>query len=769
MSVAFAVSAGPLAQVGLEIASLPTAYQLAIGAYGWFKARERSKSLQELISVSGGQLVSTSSFSLSLYRTIRTDRTSMQGVVVQDEKVQQTSLPKGSTAVPQDPGIACLRAITAGLLAVYKTEAIVEILQDVIPYGLVQLNQHDTSLEIEGALLSSLKQWVSAVALEEDSDIFREFLLETVTARQSRMTGVPIDDVLEMDHPFVNEIPLVIGVLRWILTPAHTRDSKNYPTRSLKVWTVASVMEILGFEIQADEAVAQSIREYESAHLVSHRFGAKPRVFLVVLHGEDTDPTPLMHIPRASDAPKPQITMIRGIPWIMFRHLRGSPDGVDTQYLVDIWRISFTSAKACFRGITLLTQNVKIDVEANEDVAAPEHHKTLISEFSPDLVCICGTAMRHYIPMSPSTPGWKVSEIRDQMRTLGSEEDSARKRSPCRDSCYILYAIVCGAIYGLCSNVCLDNGDILGEDSEVAFAPNLLFQNGGRKVKEWATVVGHAMKRNQVPLASWSDLVFELFLSKDTESSMLKSMNAPSSTEYSNMQNPHRQRLFLGAQSNGLTAVADILVKLTTRKESFCFYHIARGQVLSFPLTEDYYIQASTYLEPASVLTLDPDPNNGVLHRFDNTYSDSALRVDIEPCWASDPRTVLFVLRSHGVPIASMNIFAFIDRMSYDSVECSCQTPSWEVPVRLSERWQLVTLYQMMRTRFKGMSFGRVDVSVADSKTLIDGSQSVAATIYAVSHVYARHLCVATDCLACTYTHAMRNWKNSDATIVIAC
>lgn len=171
-------------------------------------------------------------------------------------------------------------------------------------------------------------------------------------------------------------------------------------------------MEILGFEIQADEVVAQSIREYESGLLVSHRFGAKPRVFLVVLHGEDTDPTPLMHIPRASDPPKPQITMIRGIPWIMFRHLRGSRDGVDTQYLADIWKMSFTSAKACFRGITMLTQNVKIDVEVDEDVGAPEHHKTLISDFSPELDRICGMAMRHYIPMSPSTPGWNVSEIK---------------------------------------------------------------------------------------------------------------------------------------------------------------------------------------------------------------------------------------------------------------------------------------------------------------------------------------------------------------------
>ncbi|KAL8801633.1 MAG: hypothetical protein Q9182_004318 [Xanthomendoza sp. 2 TL-2023] len=767
MSIAFAVNYGPLAQIGLEIASLPTAYQLATGAYGWFKALERSKSLQELLAVSGGQLVSTSSFSFSLYKTVRTAQTSMQGVVVQGQKAQRTLLPKGSTAVPENSGIACLRAITAGLLLVYKTEAIVEILQDVIPNRLVQMSQDDTSLEIEGAILSSLKQWVSAVALEEDSDMFRKFLLELVAVRQLSMTGRPIAEILELEHPFANEIPLVIGVLRWILTPAHARESKNYPTRSLKVWTVATVMEILGFEIHADEVVAQSIHDYEKSLLISHRFEAKPRVFLVAMDGEKTDPTQLLHVPRAWPSPKPQITMIRGIPWILFRHLRGRRDGVDTEYLVDIWKMSFTHAKACFRGISMEHQNIKIDIEVMEDVGLPEHHKTLISDFSPELGRVCGTIMRHYVPMSPTSPGWNISEVRDQMRKLGTDEEY-HTGPACSSNCYILCAIVCGAVYGLCSNTCFDNGEVLSEDSEVAFVPDLLANNGGRKLKEWAAIVGHCIRRHQIPLRTWSDLLFELFLGKDTESSILKSMNAPSNREYANSQNPYRSRLLLGAQSNGLTAVADMLVQLTTRKESFCYFHIERGQILSFPLTEDYYIQASTYLEPASILTMDPEPNNTVLRRFDDTQSEFALRVDVEPCWAGDPRTVLFVLRSHGVPIATMNIFAYIDRISYDSVACSCHNPSWEVPVPVSERWQLVTLYQLTRTTFKGLSFARVDVSDADTMILVDGSQSVAATIYAVCHVHARHLCVATECLACAYAHAMRNCQRSNATIVIA-
>ena len=215
--------------------------------------------------------------------------------------------------------------------------------------------------------------------------------------------------------------------------------------------------------------------------------------------------------------------------------------------------------------------------------------------------------------------------------------------------------------------------------------------------------------------------------------------------------------------------MSDILVKLTSRKEAFCFFHINRGQILNFPLTEDYFIEASSYIEPALTLELAPEPNNNVLHRFDTACVESALRIDVEPCWIDDPRTVLFVLRSQGVPIATLNIFAFIDRISYDSVVCACSEPSWKVRVRPAEQWQLVTIYQLMRTRFRGKSFRRVDVSYDGTKALIDASQSVTATIYAISVLHSRHLCIATECLGCAYTHAMRNWRDSDAAIVITC
>ena len=167
MNLSFRVkNAGPLTNIGLEIISLDTAIHLATGAYGWFKAHERSKSLAQILSANGGELVATSSFNLTAYRDARPYHGVMQGVVVQRGFLDQTPLPKASTAVPSDPGVACLRALTTGILCYFDIDTTVAMLQELIPYALIQMEQEGSVMEILGPLLAGLKQWVLAVATE---------------------------------------------------------------------------------------------------------------------------------------------------------------------------------------------------------------------------------------------------------------------------------------------------------------------------------------------------------------------------------------------------------------------------------------------------------------------------------------------------------------------------------------------------------------------------------------------------------------------------
>ena len=755
---------GPFSQIGLEIVSLTTAYQLATGVYGWYKAKQRSQSLIELVSVSGGELVPTSSFNFNMYRNIRTHRSMIQDVVVQGQEVQRTALPKASTAIPDHPGTACLRALTAGLLCLFAHAVTVEVLKNLIPFALIQLHQEDTSIEFESGLLTSLNHWVSAIMVEEDSDVFRDYMHNEVRSRQSKLTGLPFNEIMSLEYSIGNEIPYVIGVLRWILTPRHKRQTKQYPTRLLKAWTIALIMENLGFEVHAESVVRSRYGSHGTQMHDSPRSKESPHVFLAIGNDADTDPMPLVHVPSADDSPRPLITMIRGIPWIAFRHLRGSSI-IDTQFLADVWKLSFKSGKAQFRGITMNNQNIHIETAATSLEEVTEHHKNLLSEFHPNLGSICGPSLRHFVPMSSHSPGWALAELKEQMRILKTPDELADPGCPCRGNCYVLYAIVCGAMYGLCSSACFDNGNVLSEDSEVAFIPDLFYESGGARLKRWAQVVGGSlMMGHQISLCQWIDLLFEMFLGKDTQSGARTNTVG---NDYIRSQNPFVERLLLGAQGNGLAAVSDMLVNTSAQVESFLYIHIQRGQVLSFPLTEDQFIEASSYVDRPSTLELDPDPQNDRLCRFDGESFNSTMRVDVEPCWEDDPRKVSFVVRLQGIPIASLNIWAFLDVMTYKRSMCVCSNPQGEVRVPLSERWQHVSLYQLQRRTFKGMSFRRADVSYADNRVLIDGSQSIAATIYAACTLHVKTLLVASGCLLCAHRHVMLNAGQAGVAILI--
>jgi len=766
MSLSFSVNnAGPLSQVGIEIFSIQTAVELAIGAYGWFKATERSKSLEQILSVSGGELVCTSSFNYNFYRDLRTQQGMMQGVVVQNRAMLRTPLPKASTAIPDHAGMACLRALTAGILCFSNPDTAIVMLQDLIPYALVQLHQDDTVLEIEGPLLTSLKQWVSIVASEEDSNNFRDYLLREAAVQESRLTGAPLDEIMGADQTDTDETTHIIGVLRWILTPSHKRDLRQYPTRSLRVWTVASIMGRLGFDVYAAPAVVRTADEYNRVINNSHHFGQSPDVFLVVTTGQETDPMMPAEVPLSPDSfLRPQVTMMRGIPWLAFRHLRGASGKVNTQYLTDIWNYSFRRARTCFKGLYVRNMQVGVILEGQESETVLEHHKSLLSEFSPLFYRICGPAMYQFIPDVPQNPGWNPREIMDRIRILRSanelfERHELEKQALIKDNCYVLLAIILGTIYGLCSQACIDDGKALSEDSEIAFVPDAVFQ-GGSNLKRWARAIGLALAGN-LGCDQWAALLFELFLAVPIPVDGRQT----SKNRYS--QARENGRHILGAQANGITIVSDLVVNLTIQPEALAYYHIGRGQILNLPLTEDGYIQASSYLTKPMVLNMNPDPENSSLHRFEAPGYEESLRIDIEPCWEDDPRTIIFRVREMGRFLAPINIAQVVESLAHNTVPCTCWKPTDIVVVPTSERWQHVSLYQLKRTGFKGVSLHRADIDAENSKVLVDASGSETATIYAIGILYTRHLAVATECLACARDNAIHNMQQNNTSVAI--
>ena len=212
MDVSFNIpNAGPLSQISAHIISFDTAVFLASGAIGWWKARERSRSLTESLSACKTSLVSTSSFDYITYRECRKTEV-VRGLGVQ--KGMLCKFPKGveSTAVSQDSGIDCLRALTTGLLWFYIVQLTSTILADIIPFGLLQSDQDGEIPNFDGPLFASLNDWVKAVAAEEDCNNFRERLLQDALQLQRDLTGM--HGVLPHLGDESNERGLVLGCLR---------------------------------------------------------------------------------------------------------------------------------------------------------------------------------------------------------------------------------------------------------------------------------------------------------------------------------------------------------------------------------------------------------------------------------------------------------------------------------------------------------------------------------------------------------------------------
>jgi hypothetical protein len=325
LSLGVTVSSGPLSQVSIEVISLRTAIQLATGAYGWFKGSERSQSLTQLLSANRAQLKSTSSFSLGRYTGLREEHHAMQGVVTENRRMKSVDMPKASTAVSDIPGVTCLRAVTCCLLCLCTAEATTTMLQRLIPYALIQHEMDDGVLEFEGPLLAGLKQWVSTVALEEDSNKFRDHLLQSVDQDlQQLQTGAGLNEVRRATHYFDSgDETLILGVLKWALTPIHRRETLRYPTRSLRAWTAAAIMSRLGFDVCPADWTVNSHEDYERRMQGVSDGNDTSDVFLAVSHhinGATDLMCEFVFVPQ--EIPLPRATNLQNIPWLAFRHVR---------------------------------------------------------------------------------------------------------------------------------------------------------------------------------------------------------------------------------------------------------------------------------------------------------------------------------------------------------------------------------------------------------------------------------------------------------------
>ncbi|KAJ9652844.1 hypothetical protein H2198_007928 [Neophaeococcomyces mojaviensis] len=776
MEISFNVpKAGPLTQVGLQLVTLDTAVYLATSAIGWWKARERSQSLSQALSAANLSLVSTSAFDVATYRERRKEGT-IQTLGIQGGLFRRFQTRVESTAVSQHPGVDCLRALATGLLCLCSVQLTTTILADLVPFGLLQGDYDDKLPSLDGPLHASLKDWVSAVAAEEDCNTLRENLLQRALQFQQKLLGfhTPIADSAS-DY---DELPHLLGCLRWMITPKHKRSWGKYPTRSLRVWTVAAIMMELAFSISVSMETVYSKEQYEIAINPSTATDNYPDVILVTASAGPADPWILSEPVTASLELRPRVIPVMGIPYAAFGSLSKRYVDMSAEFLVEIWKVSYHYARNAVESPTLSAGGkVHLKPISKDKSVFRDSHKLLLGLWSPHLAHILGPAMNDYVPAILGD-AWAPDAIKGFFDRQANSEPMAFEDETVIRNIYQLIAIMLGTIYGACSKSLrpVDNDseapNLHDKQSEtefldVAFSPDVVLK---RKVFDWAGVLGLALS-GLLDLSNWTGLLLELVTGIEHDRPLDEQPSAGllhKRLKISNVVDEHHVRVsdIFGAQANGVFAISDFAIQPSSSLEGAVMFHVGKGRILNLPIDEKGYLRASKGKMPNLEFHLDPEPELEMLTLKSSKTGAPEIRIDPEPHWSNDPQTICFAVRHAGTLVANLNLTETLERLMNSTVSCRCPNPTTELSVPRNERWQFVTVTQLLNRSMFGSS--KSSAFIRDQhRIVVDVQNDHSRRAYVVGIVSCRKMAICDKCIYCAHRRLQKHTTTGSAALII--
>jgi hypothetical protein len=595
------------------------------------------------------------------------------------------------------------------LLCFYSVELTSIILADIIPYGLLQSYLDGDGFKFTGPLFASLSDWVRAVAEEEDCNNFRQHLVQATSKLCQNLTGM--HTAQSDDENGYSELGLLLGCLRWMVTPQHRHDKLKYPTRSIRVWMTIAIMTQLGFSAVPCLKAVESKEQYDATFLPPYDDDYPDVVLVTSSHGE-TDPWCVAHDgPQQLDL-RPQLMPILSIPNGIFGKLQRKYGLIDAAELIDIWKVCYRHAKNSVDTPTI-SSGGKVHIKSNKKYEVyRESHKALLAIWSPHLPRIMLPACDAYLP-NTLNGNWSPDVINAFLQRQSSGEHVYLEDVEIMRNVYTITAILLGTIYGVCSTVLFaqtpetKDRHSVDEELEVAFSPDIIESN---KVQTWARALGSALC-GVLEQSGWVSFMLEIVTGithpkpLDEESSLGaagKQLNHTTQSVYKASQ--VRITDVVGAQANGIFAISEFVLRPSINANSSLLFHIGIGRILDMPVDRSGYVRASQWKATEAELLLNPEPELDHLVLDPNLEDHPNLRVDAEPHWQNDPQTICFSVRSSGHLAATLNITHFLGKLLTSTVECNCGGAHRDLSVSVSERWQNVTVSQLLRSGNPGAS-----------------------------------------------------------------
>ena len=343
------------------------------------------------------------------------------------------------------------------------------------------------------------------------------------------------------------------------------------------------------------------------------------------------------------------------------------------------------------------------------------------------------------------------------------------------DNAYKMIAILLGTIYGACFQslipVTSADGNTPSNFLEVAFSPETIF---GDKLARWAGSLGLALS-GLLESSRWTGLLLELAtgiehvqpLDQQSSAGLLgRRLNLVSQTSVLSESHVRVSDIF-GAQANGIFAVSDFVVRPSTNANNALKFHVGTGRILNLPVDESGYLRASQVNPAGLELPLIPAPDLELLSRQNGAAGTcEAFRVDAEPHWEVSAQNICFGIRSGGISVSNLNISQVLERINNTGVPCKCGRPQREVAVPLSERWQVVTVRQLLRLSYSGGSKYAAHIR-DENKIIVDVEGDDVTRIFVVGILQCRKMAICKDCIHCAYNSIRNKDKRESVALIV--
>ena len=760
----FAIARGFLSEAASQLDPDSAAF-LATGHHGWYKARQRSDVLVEMIRATGGHLTPSSSFDMGRYLAAR-NAGEFRGIVLVNQTLQPVTLSKASTAAIGDPGLNCLRALTTALLSIFTDETTTAVLIHIIPSCVSNRDQGDLRMPTVGPLKAAIQQFTKAVADEENCNTVIKKIHSQIDADYFNMFS---DTKKFAGFENKSEILQVIGLIKWVLSPSE-RARSCYFTRSLSAWSLASALRALGFDVHTSTVLIDSQALYDQAAATAD--SQKPSVHLVIyndLAGETDIMAPSTGYIQIRYPPfSHRIVPIKNIPTVIFRHIVYEDVGISVPELCEIWNDTFEHACSTIGPLRLIFPSIEKGLPCNDFQTSHE------AAIEPIVHIDCSPYNRINRPVAISTillPQLKkhIPVIKWTLEVFGSlvriwDTDSRHFNDLCVSSEnpalwskkdeYVCTAIFLASTYAICSKAfCVTK--VTAPLVEVAVYPDLLTdQSYSNKLSVMMRLFTKARRavgikvENETPIEGvsyerWTSFVYDLCTSTSSP------RKDPSFAYY----------------TNGIFIAMHMLVHPSLSPRSLVQFHVGYGQPLQIPISQSGAVELSHPKVPGGWYFNPKDAPDVLV--LQSQRADRKVSIHVEPNWEVDPRKIIFRASIDGVEKLEFNPGYIMSQFGINGgehatshlqfINCTCGNNSVEVVIDQSEHWKQIEIshildsWQSPYTNYLTERMFKLDAIESGAKRFVPLTADPVAQLLYCTIVGMSFKVVATECMKCAY------------------